>query len=217
MSIWVWLFLWCLQQRHSVAIQCVNAETLPQQELEAIFTGVFKLIQARTGRLNVASGSLDAANFVEAQALLTVLWTVWWPGACETSMWIEVPCAHSHPWSTSSRRAQIVHFLEAPAFMSSLFVSYTQPLNKLHLPTDPITCPFACIAVLLLQQDQIFWAFIWSKYYLCATSPSILKLLSMSPLPRSPSKVQISTLLLPAQKTCHCVAHRCQLPRFLHV
>lgn len=123
MSIWVWLFLWCLQQGHSAAIQCVNAETLPQQELEAIFTGVFKLIQARTGRFNVASGSLDAANFVEEQAVLTVLWTLWWPGACETSLGIEVPCAHSHPWSTFSRRAQIVHFLEAPAFISSLFVS----------------------------------------------------------------------------------------------
>lgn len=66
----------CLQQGHSAAIQRVNAEALPQQELEDIFTGVFKLIQARRGRLNMASGSLDAAKFAEAQALLTVLWTV---------------------------------------------------------------------------------------------------------------------------------------------
>lgn len=51
-------------------------QALPQQELEAIFTEVFKLTQTRRGSLNMASGSLGASNFAEAQALLAVLWTV---------------------------------------------------------------------------------------------------------------------------------------------
>lgn len=87
----------CLQWGQSAATQCVNAEALPQQELGATFTGVFKLIQAKRERLNKASGSLDAANSVEAQALLTVLWTVRWPDAHEASTWNGVSCAHSQP------------------------------------------------------------------------------------------------------------------------
>lgn len=127
-----------LQQGCSAATQCVNAEALPQQELEAAFTGGFKLIQAGKGRLDLASGVLDAVNFAEAQGLLTNPWTVWWPDAREGSMWMEVPCAHSQPWSSSFRRAQIVHVLQAPAFMSSLFVSILNTtLNKLRLPTRP--------------------------------------------------------------------------------
>jgi len=66
----------CLQCGCSAATQCVNAEALPQQELKVVFTGVFKLIQTRRRRLNMASGSLDAANFADIQALLIVLWTV---------------------------------------------------------------------------------------------------------------------------------------------
>lgn len=66
-----------LQQGCSAAIQCVNAESLPKQELEATFTGRFKLlIQAGRGRLDLALGILDATNLAEAQGLLTNLWTM---------------------------------------------------------------------------------------------------------------------------------------------
>lgn len=94
---------------------------------------------------------------------------------------------------------------------SSCILSWFVCVYFTHNHWTNCICPLdiiGCLHSSLAASARLFWAFIWSKQYLCATSLSILKLLSMSPLPLGHSEVHTTTEnrkhvpMLPASVSC---------------